>query len=63
MEVLRGARELIERCSPALLVEANDALQASVVRAWATEMRYREVRVPGVAPWNLLFTSYSHRGS
>ena len=55
LKVLNGARELIARDTPALLIEANSDAEADLLRAWIAEFPYREVTAPGVEGRNLTF--------
>ncbi|MFC5286582.1 FkbM family methyltransferase [Actinokineospora guangxiensis] len=57
VDVLRGARGLLERDRPLLVVEAPTAADARAVRAEVAALGYRLRAVPGVLPYNAVLVA------
>lgn len=55
LEVLKGARQLLASCHPALLCEANSPEKSESLKRFLGEFGYRPHQPVGFEPWNLLF--------
>jgi FkbM family methyltransferase len=62
LEVLEGARQMLERRLPDLLLEANDDQQREALSAWLAPLGYRPRRPPGFERWNYLFCAAGEGG-
>ncbi len=55
VEVLSGARSVIEACMPAILIEANTIEHLGRLTDWLGRYGYLLSQPPGFMPWNYLF--------
>lgn len=53
--VLKGARDLLAECGPALLIEAASTSAFEEVSEWLAKLGYVARERPGFEPWNHLF--------
>jgi len=55
LSVLDGARTMLERMRPTILIEVADSNRMSEVSARLTPLAYTATQLAGFEPWNYIF--------